>query len=476
MLQRFDEKTLTLRTSDAVFSLATLESKLVEYVNDKSALAQPFDISSIPKVSRAQAQQEAARKHQCCKLLITISLPYPPGPTALETIDASTMPKASTSAAPPPPTAAETQSTYASQLTSVPEFESYGPVLNSSTKLLPLTESETEYFVTCVKHIFKEHIVFQFNVTNTLPESVLEGVSVLMQPAGEGLTEDFIIPIPSLAATDGPQIVYVSFSRDSPDEYFVGGFGCTLKFVSKEIDPDTGMPEETGYEDEYHVEDIEVTAGGDYILPSYCSFNAEWDGLAKAAEIEEVFTLGAMASIKGGCSFSRPLSEDYAIGRCSLADILYSRMRIAGGDPEHGGDWGHREPELKCGAHAAAVWTSERGWGQGTCKVSDGVHGEQWRLTSDAGAGRKRKGSESGHRDDWIGSVSRMYGGDSWYRIAGVSGIACWQRNPIWGFRFVRFVHIVHIVHLRTHHGNVQWVTAGVPGLSVDSLWTVCAV
>jgi coatomer protein complex subunit gamma len=156
------------------------------------------------------------------------------------------MPKASTSAAPPPPTAAETQSTYASQLAGVPEFGSYGPVLNSSTKLVPLTESETEYFVTCVKHIFKEHIVFQFNVTNTLPETVLEGVSVLMQPAGEGLAEDFIIPIPSLAARDGQQIVYVSFTRDSPEEYFIGGFGCTLKFVSKEIDPDTGCQRRPG--------------------------------------------------------------------------------------------------------------------------------------------------------------------------------------------------------------------------------------
>ena len=211
------------------------------------------------------------------------------------------MPKASTSAAPPAPTAAQTQSTYASQLAHVPEFGSYGPVLNSSTKLVPLTESETEYFVTCVKHIFKEHIVFQFNVTNTLPETVLEGVSVLMQAAGPGLSEDFIMPIPSLGAGDGPQIVYVSFSRESPEEYFVGGFGCTLKFVSKEVDPDTGMPEETGYEDEYQLEEIEVSAGGDYILPRYCSFNGEWEGLGKGAELEEEFALSGMASIKGGC-------------------------------------------------------------------------------------------------------------------------------------------------------------------------------
>lgn len=285
----------------------------------------------------------------------------------METIDASTMPKASTSVTPPVPTVAETQSTYASQLASVPEFASYGSVLNSSTKLVPLTESETEYFVTCVKHIFREHIVFQFNVTNTLPETVLEGVSVLMQPAGEGLTEDFIIPIPSLAAAGGPQIVYVSFTRESPEEYFVGGFGCTLKFVSKEIDPDTGMPEETGYADEYHLEEIEVSAGGDYILPSYCSFNAEWEGLGEAAEMEEEFGLSGMASIKGGCVV---LVARQGIIRFVIAySSIYSGVRIASRDPEHGVDWGYREPELKCGAYVAAVWDSERGWGQCACQV-----------------------------------------------------------------------------------------------------------
>ena len=245
----------------------------------------------------------------------------------METIDASTMPKASTSVTPPVPTAAETQSTYASQLASVPEFAPYGSVLSSTTKLVPLTESETEYFVTCVKHIFKEHIVFQFNVTNTLPETVLEGVSVLMQPAAEGLIEDFIIPIPLLAATDGPQIVYVSFTRESPEEYFVGGFGCTLKFVSKEIDPDTGMPEETGYPDEYHLEEIEVSAGGDYILPSYCSFNAEWEGLGEGAEMEEEFGLSGMASIKGGCVVLVARQGTVKFRECLLIDIQRHAIR-----------------------------------------------------------------------------------------------------------------------------------------------------
>ena len=65
---------------------------------------------------------------------------------------------------PPPPTAAEKQSAYAHQLAEVPEFASYGSVLNSNSKASQLTEAETEYQVTCVKHVFKEHVVFQVNL------------------------------------------------------------------------------------------------------------------------------------------------------------------------------------------------------------------------------------------------------------------------------------------------------------------------
>jgi len=44
-----------------VFSLSALESKLVAYVKDVDAASQPFDASSVPKVSREQAAQEVAR-------------------------------------------------------------------------------------------------------------------------------------------------------------------------------------------------------------------------------------------------------------------------------------------------------------------------------------------------------------------------------------------------------------------------------
>ncbi len=122
-----------------------------------------------------------------------------------------------------------------------------------------------------------------------------------MQPQSDdtGLTEDFIIPVPSLSASTLPSIVYVSFTRESPDDYAVGSFACTLKFISKELDPSTGEPEDEGYEDEYQLEEVELSAGGDYIIPSYATFGSEWDRLRTGPSVTETFALSSMDSIKG---------------------------------------------------------------------------------------------------------------------------------------------------------------------------------
>ena len=48
---------------------------------------------------------------------------------------------------------------------------------NQSSAPVELTEAATEYAVNVVKHIFDEHVVFQYNCTNTIPEQLLEDVS-----------------------------------------------------------------------------------------------------------------------------------------------------------------------------------------------------------------------------------------------------------------------------------------------------------
>lgn len=137
--------------SESTFSLAALESKLVSYITDRSATQHPFEISSIPRISKEQARQEAQRAAAARASESSSLMP--------STSDVATAANGAPAAA--TPTTAETQSLYADQLAAIQEFSSYGKVLKSSSKPVELTESETEYVVSAVKHIFEEHIVFQ---------------------------------------------------------------------------------------------------------------------------------------------------------------------------------------------------------------------------------------------------------------------------------------------------------------------------
>ncbi|OXG33702.1 coatomer subunit gamma [Cryptococcus neoformans Bt120] len=280
-----EEKSLAdvLVKDEAQFSLATLEEQLMTYVQDNSKHASAFDISAVPKVSREQAHAEVAQARS----------------SALDVAGPST----ATVIAPasPIPSAKEAQSSYAAQLSAIPEFEPYGPVLKSSAKPIELTESETEYVVTAVKHVFRKHVVFQFNVANTIPDTVLEQVAVIMQPSPDcGLIEDFIIPIDSLTTQIGQAPVYVSFTRENPQKYAAGSFGCTLKFVSKEVDPSNGQPEEEGYDDEYQLEELDLGAA-DYITPTFVTFVNEWDKLASSPSLTETFALSSSESLREAC-------------------------------------------------------------------------------------------------------------------------------------------------------------------------------
>ncbi|GJN89716.1 hypothetical protein Rhopal_002703-T1 [Rhodotorula paludigena] len=287
----------TFVRDDSTFSLDALESRLASYIADTTAPEEPFDFAAVPKISKEQAL-EAARSSR---------------KDAIDSVAMASDSAGVTSSATPAPSASETQSAYAKQLAEVPEFASYGQVLKSSLKPIELTERETEYVVSAVKHVFAEHIVFQFNVRNTVDAVHLENVVVVMQPADESdLVEDFIIPAASLGPnSDG--VVYVSFSRGDPTAYQTGAFTNTLKFVSKEVDPDTGEPEEDGYDDEYQVEELDVGAG-DYIVPSYAAFATEWDRLRSGASAQETFALTALDSLKTACDSILDLLGMEALG------------------------------------------------------------------------------------------------------------------------------------------------------------------
>jgi coatomer protein complex subunit gamma len=273
-----------------MFSLPYFEHQLVMYVtsDDQSTWQSPFDISKIPVVTREQADAEDRTK----KLTATTPTLKAPkvGPTKA----------APTSGVEAAASANAQAQRYAQELMEIPEMAAFGSVLKSSP-IVELTEAETEYVVTLVKHIFKEHIVLQYEVKNTLPDTVLENVSIMATPGDdEELAEEFIVPADKLS-TDEPGKIYVAFSKINGEGSLpITSFSNVLKFTSKEIDPSTGEPEETGYDDEYEVSEFDL-AGSDYIIPTFASnFSDLWEKIGAAGEeAEETLQLSGMKSIAG---------------------------------------------------------------------------------------------------------------------------------------------------------------------------------
>ncbi|SMY29779.1 unnamed protein product [Zymoseptoria tritici ST99CH_1A5] len=287
MKEEDDEVAAKFVRNDSMFSLPVLEDQLAHYVNGSSAsaFANPFDFANVPVVTREQSLAEDRTKK------LTTATPTLKAPSVGPKKSDSTM------AAEAAANATVVTQRYAQELSAIPEFAAYGGVLKSSP-VIELTEPETEYVVSAVKHLFKEHMVLQFNVKNTLADYILTDVSVLCNPISEDADEDtpvfeddgFLIPVPVLKPEE-PASVYVSFSRPDSNSFVGASFTNVLKFVLKEIDPSTGEPEATGYDDEYQVGDLDVSAA-DYILPAFAgSFDNVWSGLPEDSEASETLQL-----------------------------------------------------------------------------------------------------------------------------------------------------------------------------------------
>ena len=95
------------------------------------------------------------------------------------------------------------------------------------------------------------------------------------------------------------------------------------------MDPATGDPEADGYEDEYQLEEVELAAGGDYVIPSDWDLSSEWDHLQTGASITEMFTLSSMESIKGMWSVPQYIHSIFLYVRLFDDFNLYWKLTVS---------------------------------------------------------------------------------------------------------------------------------------------------
>jgi len=187
--------------------------------------------------------------------------------------------------------AASRELKHAAEMAKVPELAPLGTPFKSNVPV-ELTESETEYVVKCVKHVFDKVVVFQFDCVNTLNDQVLENVTVTMEPSEEGFQVLRTIPCPRLGYNDqGTTYTIVALSEEEPS-LVAASFSCTLKFVVKDCDPTTGeADDDEGYEDEYVLEDLDLSVADHVHKVNKTNFGASWEEVGETNELEDTYAL-----------------------------------------------------------------------------------------------------------------------------------------------------------------------------------------
>uniref|UniRef100_A0A8C7YCX1 Coatomer subunit gamma n=1 Tax=Oryzias sinensis TaxID=183150 RepID=A0A8C7YCX1_9TELE len=181
------------------------------------------------------------------------------------------------------------------QLASIPEFQSLGPLFKSSDPV-QLTEAETEYVVRCIKHTFARHMVFQFDCTNTLNDQLLQKVVVQMEPSEAYEVEHYIPALSLPYSQPGSCYTLIRLPDDDPTAVSCT-FSCTMKYLVRDCDPNTGEPDDDGYDDEYVLEDLEVTVADHIQKVLKPNFGAAWEEVGDEFEKEETFALASVRTL-----------------------------------------------------------------------------------------------------------------------------------------------------------------------------------
>jgi coatomer protein complex subunit gamma len=151
-----------------VVSISSLEQALVLYL-ESNQQEKPFDLSSVPNEKLPNKDQQG------------LQLPAGSLSSGLGNFSQSSQSNV-ISKAPNEKLTGHRQNEILEKLAAIEPIAelNLGSLIKSSPPI-ELTESETEYVIQCVKHVFARHVVFQFDCTNTLNDQLLEKISISLQ-------------------------------------------------------------------------------------------------------------------------------------------------------------------------------------------------------------------------------------------------------------------------------------------------------
>lgn len=174
----------------------------------------------------------------------------------------------------------------------MPELAFLGRAFRSCPEVA-LTETEVEYVVKCVKHIFAEHVVLQFSIMNTIDDQSLRDVHVALTLSDEeSYSQERTIKAP-VARYGEKANTFVVLKRNTEAGFQALTCSCQLFFKVVQVNPTTGEVEgdEDGYDDEYALEDLDLQTRDYMAKVQVGDFRRVWEQVGSDGEVLEKFAL-----------------------------------------------------------------------------------------------------------------------------------------------------------------------------------------
>lgn len=157
-----------------------------------------------------------------------------------------------------------------------------------SSELVPLTDPDSEYVVTVMKHTYISHIVLQFRVKNTMEKTIFKNVRFEVDTDELTVEQQHVIPVEAVVpgATEYGYVV-LSYAEE---QFPSGTVECRVKFSMD----DEGIVEE---EEEYPLECFDISVS-DFITPVNLqdSFKEQWER-SQGEETTGTYSLSSMRNL-----------------------------------------------------------------------------------------------------------------------------------------------------------------------------------
>ncbi|RNF23193.1 putative coatomer gamma subunit [Trypanosoma cruzi] len=171
-----------------------------------------------------------------------------------------------------------------------------------SSEPVPLTDPDSEYVVTVMKHTYISNIVLQFKVKNTMEKVTFKNIAIELDTDEVGVEPQYFIPIESVAPASTSYGYAVL--RYEEEQYPSGTLECRFKFAMQEEDGDV---EE---EEEYPLEGFDINVS-DFIAPVNLggTFETQWEKM----QLEETTGTYSLSSMRNLTVAARELVEFFGM-------------------------------------------------------------------------------------------------------------------------------------------------------------------